>query len=203
MDKIFKGGFFRGYHTETAGTVITEVIPPKLRAKSRITRLVYEAGTTAHTPRILMPLARTTLTAAAAASQAVINVAAVSLTPTATPQNPSPSAESIAASDYLIFKNADGGYDYGIVSSVSSLAITLTASLATALVSGAPVWCCYELGRNTHLTVDGTASAFTTMEDPIAGLCTSWLRDSPLLFHSGNATAAGFLHHLGGYYTAI
>jgi hypothetical protein len=191
-----------GYRTETADTLIEGVIPPKKGCRTRVMKATYRSGTTAHVLTLMKPLGKTTLTAAAAASQAVVNI-------TADPGlGTLPGA--IAANDYVVLRKKSTGLCYlHKVSSVSTLAITLTANLAVALEAGDDF---FFYGVTTNLataiadgqmSLETTASAVNTYEGTAAGegCFQSNGDDEPLIFSSNNATAAGFLRHIGVAYT--
>lgn len=208
-----------GVKTETADTVITRLIPPVRRAFTRLTGVHYRAGGTAHTLTVMRPLNKTTLTAAAAAAQAVINIAA---DPGDYPTGSRVADNAIAANDYVVIELADGTHHIGVVSSVASLAITLTANLPTGgAASGATVWF---FGIITDLNpCDGlahpqftlTASTATVLGDQpgeaVAGIVGTVPHPStfsgmngknmPMILHSGNATAQGWIESCTVAYT--
>ena len=152
-------------------------------------KLSYTNSTTAHTLSFLKHYAKTTLSSAAAAGQAVVNItadAAASLTPGA-----------IAAGDVLVIQKPDGTWHTGQVSSVSTLAITLTANVPTGgFNSGATV---FFMGAAADVVGTGdfalAASATTALSDTEAGVY-SGNEDGPLVVESNNATAAGTLDFL-------
>ena len=181
--------FSYGKVTQTADTVITRTIPPSYNAFTHITNLKYTAAGTAHTVTVMRPLAApTTLTSAAAASQAVINVAAL--------------AGSLAANDYLVIEKPDGTYHTGIVSSVSTLAVTLTANVPSGgFASGAKVWNLGVAADHTNLVFNGIASATTTYNDYVSSVAATVFKEQPMIVYSNNATAAGTLENVSGGYS--
>jgi hypothetical protein len=202
-----QAGWHRGYHTESANTVITEIVEPIEDMIIRVTQMIYRAGTTAHSVRLMRPIAETTTTAAAAAAQQVMALTSVNAG-----LDSSGAAETLAGSDYLAWKDTNGVYQFDLVSSVSSLNVTMTSNLPTAVDSGAPVWMFYEVGRSSHETFNPGVSATRTYRDGKAGIFQAGLtkqvdrhnerngKGDPILFHSNNATAAGFLEALSGIY---
>ncbi len=191
------GGNGSGSQTQTAGTRIRQLIPPRPRTLARITKLVYTAAGTAHTLTVARPINKTTASLAAAASQAVINLTA----------DPGVTGNLIAANDLLAIRETDGVTRLYIVSSVSTLAITLTTNLTAGAAAGASVW---NFGILTdtdprtgvaHPTLAGTASVASTYEDREGGVIAGHEVDSPLLVDSNNATAAGTLNQLSWSYT--
>jgi hypothetical protein len=190
MDRLFKGAFHYGVSTATANTAILRLVEPRRNSKARVTSMNYRSGSTAHTLTIMKPVATTTAPAGAAASQADI------VLETASPV----AAEALAASDYLAWENADGGFNYGVVSSVSGNTVTLAASLTVAIPAGALVWAFYEVGRATHQVFSPAASVTTLLADAIAGVTEPPDFYQPLLIHSNNATAQSWLVNVSGYH---
>lgn len=192
------GGNGIGKNTASAGTRIKVLIPPDTRGYTRITKIVYTAQATAHTLTIARPIGRTTASAYAASGQAVINLTA----------DPNPSGNAIATNDLLAIKETDNVVRLYTVSSVATLAITLTSNLSVGVAQGAKVWSFGILGDSVpetgraHDTLDGTASQTTEYEDREAGLFASFYRDEPILFDSDNATNAGTLKQLTYAYTS-
>lgn len=193
------GGF--GKLTQTAGTVISRLIPPKSGNITRLTKLVYTADTTAHTVTVCRPIGtRVKLSSGASAGQAVINLSA----------DPGPSGNGIAANDFICLKHDDGVYRLHKVSSVSTLAITLTANLSVVASANQPVWFFGAIADTdpnigeAHNSLRGIASATTTYEDAPdgAGLFASHNTFEPLLVQSNNATAAGTLEQLNWKWTS-
>lgn len=129
-----------GKVTQAANTAITRLIPPELGLFTTVADLRYLAAATAHTLTILRPIGKTYASAAAAAAQAVINIV----------KDPgdydnfgtiNTANNLIAANDYCVYQSADGTYVLDTVSSVSSLAITMTGNVPTSTVlKGAPFW---------------------------------------------------------------
>lgn len=186
--------------TQTAGTLIVQLIPPHREGVTRITKAVYTAAATAHTMTIARAIGRTTASSAAASGQAVINL-------TADPNTSVGGSNAIAANDILAIRETDGVTRKYVVSSVSTLAITLTTNLTAGAASGADVWSFGVLGDTdprsgaAHPTLTLPASATTTYEDREAGVMASFARDEPLWVSINNATNAGTLVQLSYAYT--
>ena len=186
-----------GQTTVAFGTVINQLVPTKRGARTRLTMLQYRAAGTAHTITVFRSIGRTRTTADAAASQAVVVVAA----------NPGPSGNALAASDFVAIRLNDGTFVVDTVSSISGLSVTLATNLAAALSKGADVWM-FGITSDTdpnsgeaHQAFVGTASVITTIKDDTAGLVASHGLDEPLLVQSNNATATGFLEQVGYVHT--
>lgn len=191
------GGNGSGKLTQTAGTRIRYLIAPYIGAITRLTKLVYTAAGTAHTLTGVRPIGNTTTTAATAAAGTVINLTA----------DPNPSGNAIAANDLLAVRETDGVTRLYTVSSVSTLAITLTAGLTAGVASGGKVWS-FGITTDTdprtglaHPTFAAPASAQTTYQDSDSGVLATLGQDEPILFDSNNATAAGTLDYLTYAYT--
>jgi len=183
------GGNGKGKKTATAGTKISVLVPPTQRGYTRISKIVYTAGTTAHTITVMRPIGRTTVASAAAAGQAVVNLTAQPL-----------ASNAVAAGDFLAIRRAaDGITRLYEVTSVASLAITMTANLATGedLAAGDKVWFFGVAGDTNpadgeaHPGLTGTASATTTYTDTDGGVVAGYAKDDPLVVQSNNATVAG------------
>ena len=185
-----------GYKTENAGTRINAMLQGKADHYTYVTKLTYEAAGTAHALALMRKVSETTLSAAASAAQAVIAL-------TADPGTSS--TGTIAAGDHVAIKKPDGTWHHGIVSSVASLNITLTANVPTGgFASGARVIFYGAPGDADHTerTFNGKASTVNTL--PAVGdgvLCRSLGVDEPVIFSSENNVAAGFLRHLEAQYS--
>lgn len=183
-----------GYDTENAGTVIIQRVDPRKNLFSRVFKFGYKAGSTEHTGTWLREYGRTTLSAAALASQAVIALTADPGTGT------TPGA--IAANDYLVIEKPDGTFHTAKVSSVASLNITLTANVPTGgFDSGAVVWF-FGAEGDGHPQYVLDASTLVEIGDGYAGVVGSPKTYSPLLFHSDNASNAGKFRYATIGYTA-
>lgn len=193
--------FGYGRKTAVADTKIDRLIDPGRGKKIKVTNLKVTVGGTAHTLTFLRPLNTTTLSAAAAAAQAVINL-------TADPGDYSGSSVAdnpIAAGDYLVIEKPDGTYHLAVVSSVSTLAITLTANVPTGgFDSGATVWflgVAADTDPHTaepHPVFTLPASGATTMADFLIAQVLQ--NNAPMLAQINNATAASVLEYINGVY---
>ena len=207
--RLYKGGFGVGSFTQTAGTVITAVIPPGgAGAKTRLTKLVYTSGSTAHSLNVMKSQHKALTTAAAAASQADIVLDDVS---TINEADGGTTTETLAANDWVVVKHTDGTYGEYKVSSVSSLTVTLTSNLVKAVDSGAPVWKMYEPSRPASgkgfaaQVFKPPVSATTSIgsEHSFAAVAESPDDNQPLLIHSDNGTAAGTILLASGIYAKV
>lgn len=193
------GGRVFGTATATAGTVVNVLVPPVRDAITRVTQVRYTAAATAHTVTALRSLGTTTASAAAATSQAVVNITA----------NPGPSGNALAANDWLAIRHsADGITRLYQVSSISTLAVTLTANLTVAVAAGDRVWMFGATGDTdprvggAHPALAMAANATTTYTDDSAGVVCSHAKDEPVMLQSNNATNAGSFNLVTSVYTA-
>jgi len=149
----------------------------------------------------MRPIGSTTFSAAAAASQKEIV-----LTSFAPGNDGSGDAENLAAADYLVWKDTNGVYQYDLIASVvvGTKTATMTSNLPTAVVADDTVWAMYEVGRSSHFVLTPGVSATLSLGSASgimqAGISKNIDRHNvrngqgdPLVFHSTNATAAGFL----------
>lgn len=191
-----------GQLTATAGTVINCLVPARKRLKTVLESVAYKAGTTAHTLTVLRDQtpragAKITATAAAATGQAVVNFSSTAITRAG-------SAGTVAANDWVAIESSDGSTQLYQVSSVSTLAVTMTANISPAVNKGARIW---PLGvAADHATAGAfaaAASTTTTLTDAVngaAGVIAAYDEEEPLLVQSNNATAAGTINQVAAVY---
>lgn len=206
MSQILAPTFSLGRKTESAGTKIDVLVPPKRNRKTKITKVTVQVGATAHTMSFMRPFARTTLSAAALAAQAVINL-------TADPGDytgKSTADNAIAANDYLVIEKPDGTFHVGVVSSVATLAITLTANVPTGgFSSGAKVWFLgifTDTDPNTavvHPTVTLPASGQTVLSSAHGAVVETVGVYEPILVQVSNATNASTVEGVEGIYSKV
>jgi len=196
-------GTFHFYTTtQTAGTVITQLIPPSpsVSQKVRLTKIVYTPGATVHN-LILMRAAEQVLTTAAAAASATTIVV----------DSSGFAGQTIASGDYLVVEHADGTCGLYLASALATLTVTINA-LSKAVNSGARVWILGSISETWHSTLPTVASIRNDFAEPIGGLAqsgwddgTSYARDGrgePMVIYSANATNAGTLNHGTAIYTS-
>jgi hypothetical protein len=182
----------------TAGTPYTIPIPSKPGLLACMDSFIYTAGATAHTAYLMRALGRTTISLAAALSQAVINLAADPGAGLAT------GANLISANDWLIIQSAATKLYYAVqVSSVSTLAITLTANVPVAFAVGDKVFF-YGIKTDVspetglvHANYAMTASTAVTISNLTGnGLVAAYRMNEPILFFVDNITAQGTVNRL-------
>lgn len=175
-----------GKLSQTAGTAIVRTIPPMRNMFTHLAGFRYTAQGTAHVVTVMRPFGSSTLSAAAASGQAVVNITADAQAGTG--------GGALAANDYVVIEKPDGTYHTGVVSSVSTLAVTLTANVpAGGFSSGAVIWFFGVAADHTDAQFNGYASATTPYADRIGGVRGTTKKYEPLIIYSPNATAAGTL----------
>jgi hypothetical protein len=190
MDRLFKGAFHYGVTTANAGTAFLRLVEPRRNSKARVTSMNYRSGSTAHTLTVMKPVAVTVAPEGADADQDEI------LLETGSPFT----GEALAASDYLAWENANGGFNFGVVASLAGNVVTLAANVPIAIPAGALVWAFYEVGRSAHQVHSPAASTTTLFSDAISGVAEPNNFYQPLLIHSNNATAQSWLVNVSGYH---
>lgn len=220
------GSFSIGRKTAAIGTAFAVMVPPYSNQNTgvgtgkpgpgipHITTLIIDAGSTLHTLTIMRPFNFTTFTADANAAQAVVNIAADPGNYASNFKYPLPNGMTapstannlIAANDYVVYQSAAGQYVMDTVSSVSSLAITMTTNLPTGGVKqGGLFWffgVAADTDPNTNLAntqFDTVISSRNNLTDPNGLWCALHAGD-PLLVYNPNSTAADTLQLLAGYY---
>lgn len=195
--------FYRGYHTESAGTAIVEVIPPAGDGIPQITDLAYTSGGTAHTIYIMRACGQTTTV-----QGSLTGVSTLTLAKTDPGKATTGADETLAANDYLVWQDETGVYKADTVSSVSGSVVTLSNALASDVLSGAMVWAFMEVGRGTHVQLKPAVSTTTVYRGVFqAGIPkqsgVNFSRTGtgePMLIVSSNATAAGSFDYICGNY---
>lgn len=213
--RLLKGAFQLGYATATAGTVITALIPPKTAdSRIRVTKLAYRSAGTAHDVFLMRPVAHQTVaTSVAAAGTSVVLDAIL---------QDAAGGNDVAANDYIAVQLDNGVWHLSTVSSWTEATLTLVMNTAVptsrSIRAGTKV---YLFGISTdawNQKFETTASVVTEYADPAAGVFQAGLPSSlfaegtydnrsgfgdPVLFYSGNATAAGFLRQISGVYSKV
>lgn len=179
-----------GRATASAGTAYILGIPGRDQAFTRLLKFMLTTTGTSHNVACMRVLGETYTTADAAASQAVINIAA----------NPGPSGNSLAANDYVGYKTDAGIYVFDTVSSISSLAVTLTTNLTAALTAGAKVWMfgIYtdtdpKTGKAHPLFSNAATATDRTYFEDLVGVCCGHEQGEPLCMYVSNATNASVI----------
>lgn len=206
------GSFNFGGLTASSGTAITCLIPPHPRGYSRLTRVQYRPGATAHALVFMKAFGSTTVTTAQVATDTTVILAADPGAAAQTPDGIASPAGTLATNDWLCIQLDDGTY-FLAQATVSSLTCTI-AALPAAVSVGNRVWTFGATGdhpvssqttqktRNTKgFTITTTASAMNEYGDYAAGILQSLAPNMPLMLYSANGTNAGVLEAVSGVYT--
>lgn len=228
--------------TAAGGTAFQRVIPPfthptagpftysasapkKLgNAVTRVKKVVYTTGATAHAIYVCRPFNYTTVTAAVAKNTSTIVLAddpGVYSTnykyATGNGGVPATVADNaIATNDYIVVQLADGTWHLSKVT-VTGLSMALTTALpnptgAGGVLAGALVYFYGQLTTDTD-PATGLANPTTTIAlsttrdatwaDSDVGAVVALHPGDPLVFHSGNGTNAGTLEWVSGVYDQV
>lgn len=195
---------------------------------THVTKVCYTTGGTAHAIAIMRPLNYTYVDSAAAINQAVINIKDDPGTYSTNYRYPNPNANAgtyqgkpaavgnnaIAGGDYCAYQLADGTWIVDTVSSVSTLAITMTTAIPNVtgggVLAGAPFY---------FFGVIGDKDPATGVVNPQTTIAASQTRDAswansgypvvsalhpgdPLIFYSPNTSNAGVLEFASGFYSS-
>lgn len=186
------GGNGRGKHTETAGTAIVDGVGGRAGAHTYLSKYAITVGATAHTLTVMRDASQTYLTAAAAAGQAVINVAAA-LT--------DGGGNAIASGDYVAVRQSDGSWHFATFSSAATLAYTLGSNLTVAAAAGAPVFCFGVVGDAFHtaqhtFALGAAAQTVIPAGDEAGTIVRSRSLGAPLICSVNNATNASTVDYI-------
>lgn len=203
-----------GRLTQNAGTIISRLIEPWRGGYTRVTGVLTTTSTTAHILTLLRPLNRTYFTAAALASQAVVNIAA---DPGVYNANGTPATGNnvLAANDWVAYQAADGTFVVDTVSSVATLAVTLTTNLPTGGVALGGLFWTFGLATDTNpnnnqahprwnlaastQNVFGRSDGMTSIPDHKL-LDVGGGKNQPLILQVDNGTAASTIESVGVEY---
>lgn len=180
-----------GKLTQSAGTAIVACANGKNGRYTHVLKFASTAGATAHVATLMRDASSTYLTASAAASQAVINVAAA-LT--------DGGGNAIASGDYVAVQLSNGNWHVATFSSASTLAYTLGTNLPSAAAAGAKVFCYGVIADAFHDSYDFDLASGGQTVVPSGDVTGTVVRGrsvgAPVLFYNGNATNASTLNYL-------
>lgn len=182
-----------GTKTAAAGTAFTRLAPPKSGARTITGTFTYDCGATAHTVTFMTAQDKTTVGSEAASGQAVVAVSGGLV---------GADGGVITANDYVVVQYEDGSWGELIVSSVSGLNLTMTASLTKKITKGTKIFMMGVASDHTDRQWIMKASTQYTYPggDTRARSATSALPEQPILVHSNNSTAQGYLTCLSVWY---
>lgn len=200
--------------TQTAGTVITALVPPRQRARTKISHLSYTSGGTQHTIQFLKELGRAKASAAAAGAATSLildrDPGSYSTNPEFANRGVTPSTSNnlIAASDYIVVQLNDGTFWLTTVSAAvtnadGTVTLTVSAIPAAGIARFATVWFLGAAGDtdpHTRAAFDQlkpTVSVTTQYPNAAAAggaiVAQSYHMNSPIVVYSDNPTAAGVI----------
>jgi hypothetical protein len=201
MNSSLYGHKTYGRITQSFGTKITRLVEPSTNAFTVLTYTQVATSTTAHILTIMKPLGKTTLSAAAATGQAVVNI-------TANPGNYTgygTADNNIATSDFCAVECDDGLIHHGTIT-LSTLEVTFAGNLPCACSAGNRFWF-YGIETDVNpfdglaharytLNASGTTVYGDTPGDAVVGWFGSNRREEPLLMVIDNGTAASTLERV-------
>ena len=189
--------------TAAANTAFNVLVPAIPNMIPRITNIIYTSSSTAHTLTVMRTSASTTAAARAASGQKVVEFTDIGAMNTVDDD----SDEIVAANDFIVFQDEFGRQHVDFVASVSGNNVTMTVNLPGNVDAGAPIWILGELARASVLTFTPPVSATTGLgmmcQGGIPGQANTQSRTGagdPIVVYSNNATAAGILVTVTGYY---
>ncbi len=177
-----------GTHTEAAGTVITEDIPGSNSVTLALIELLITTGVTAHLGSLMYAQGtgtRVVTTATAASGQKVMSVSVA-------PKDPAGNAT--ASGDIIAYQLPSGAWEFNVVDSLATLAITLTTNIAVSLAVGAKVRIFGIVADGSLFNIHALASVVTKAGEGNIHLVHPFIGD-PWYLSSNNATNAGFLNN--------
>lgn len=214
--RLFRGCFSYGYQTANADTLITRIIPGETGAIARVTSLVYRPAGTAHNLYFLRPCGSNTVASALAAAGTALILSGNILNPAGAV------AHTPAANDYILVKLDNGYWHLTTISAWTAGTFTMTLSTAVpsgrSIAAGATVYFLGVVGDEWNIKFETTASTVLDLKGGDGGIAETGLpagsfatatygnrsgQGDPMLFISDNATAAGFLRQLSGYYNKM
>lgn len=186
-----------GRTTASAGTAYYATIPGRSGLIARLSKLQIDNAGTNNKFYLMRPLtASATVTTAQAASDTTLVL----------DRDPSPSGNTIASGDQVVYLASDGTYRRVTVSSWSAGTLTLTVSaLPAAVAAGSYAW---NFGVHTD-TEPTTGTAFPLLDTPVSAVTTysfdvgfsGFAGGAPLLLYTPNATAVTTLNFAEYGYT--
>lgn len=202
--------------TQTAGTAIVALVPPRKWKRTKASYLQYTSGATQHTITLMKELSRTKAYAAVAGGATTLILAQDPGLYSALPEwlsrsiTPGAANNAIAANDYIAYQCVDGTWEFNKVSAVAAGAVSGTVSLTVTAVGNSGIAAnttVYFFGvagdtdphyNRAHSQLKPTTSATTTYPSAAGGagvIEQSYHMESPLLVFVDNPTAAGVLDY--------
>ena len=190
----------------------------KAPGRIHLTSLLYESPAARHNIALMRPLNYTTFSAAAAASQAVVNITADPGNYASNYKYPVPAGwvqrtanNLIAGGDYVMYQCPDGTWVLDTVASVSTLAITMTTNVPTGGVLAGGLFYWFGIHSDTdpatgdaHLNFDAPIAASATVQTAFTDPANLWCvlhGGDPMVIYSSNITTQGYLQYGSGFYS--
>ena len=186
----------------TPGTAFLSIVPPSGDGIPIFRKLLYTTGTTPHTVTLLRCIGATTTNAPAESGQATIDLKSIDLTPGG--------GENLADDDYIAWIDKYGAIHFDkLLGAPSGNTVTLDGNLDEDVLYDAIVYGFYEVGRATHQQFTTPASETVDLSGMMAGYGSfaggQYNRSGagdPVLIHSNNLTAQGWLVLASGDYVS-
>jgi hypothetical protein len=181
---------FVDYHTELAGTAITENIQAQDAKRLALVSAIFTCAGTAHNLRFMFARgtgSRNTTSAGAAAGQAVIN----------TVDNPlDPAGNAAANNDVIAYQCTDGTWEFNLVQGIVAKAVTCQANLVKAVAAGAKVMIFGVVADASYLTLHGLANTQNFFQSRGAPVLAHPFIGEPFYLYDLNDAAAGSLDNI-------
>jgi V8-like Glu-specific endopeptidase len=172
--------------TAAGGTAFTAVLPYQAGARTVLGQLVYTTGANAHIITVMTCMWDTTVATTAESGQADFRLTST--------QTNTADGSVIANTDYFILEHEDGSLGAYLVSSTSGVTITAATNLTADVEEGAKAWFMGAPGDHPlrqHPSTP-TATTITLGGGDFRTRVATGTVGQPMLFHSNNATAAGW-----------
>lgn len=181
-----------GFLTQTLGTPILRVVPPCDDARSVLGSFQYTPGATAHDLTCMVSQSDSVVTSDVLAGATAIPIGG---------QLNGFDGSAVTANDYVVVQYEDGTWGAILVTSATALVLTVPAT-SQKILKDSKIFFMGVAGDHPNRqfrTTASTAYVFNSGDFRVRA-ATSSKKASPLLFYSGNATAAGVLHYLNYWY---
>lgn len=183
------------YQTQTAGTRIRAVIPPRDGVRAKAWAFGHRQAATQHTLTFMTGWKQISVVADAAAGQAIVLFSEIPSDPT---------GAAMAAGDVFVLRHSDMSWDDYQVSSISSNAVTMTANLSQQVLAGSKAF--YMGAPGDYAGISQFIFAASTTREIGGGderrlVAVAAADGWPIVFDSDNSTNAGFLEYIQYGYT--
>jgi len=194
-------GFGVPYTTASAGTAFVALVPGHKDHKIKLHKVSYTSGATAHSLTFMRPLSKVLLSSAAAKGATSIVLAE---DPGAWGSAKTVAANNIASGDWIAYRQGDGTWAYNKLTGspttdANGLVTCAVSALGAALAAGTEIFFFgvpADSDPNTgsaHPKYVPPVSMTYTWDGNGAALLSTLGVGEPMLIHSDNATAQGYL----------